>query len=125
MEDNLRMFLEFKEEDFKEFFYGIRKAIIEVEKQGFNEKGIQISAPLYFLEVLDLIPGKFYSELSSPFERRGSGWTCYGYNVNLSHDNFIIVFHQDMPQFSNSSYVLLDLKRFIKYKDFNVCNDVF
>ncbi len=97
---------EFTEDRINQIMYDIKKAIYQVQLQKFNEEGIRIQVPSYFSELM------MHHNM-----RNVSGFTCdennlecFGVKVIPSYDNFIVVYHKDMPLHQNTSYQVISLK---------------
>jgi hypothetical protein len=104
-----RILIEFTGDRLDRVFYETRKAINTVTEQvGYNDDKLRIAMPKYFIDMLQL---NLLRELDlTPLEVANSKITFFGIEVTLNYDNFIVVFHEDMPAFLENYYVVVDLK---------------
>ena len=98
---------EFTNEKIKEIIFKVRIAINEVHKQNFNEDGIRIQIPTYFTELLINYNHHMLHGFQTPLEEDE---TFFGVKVVPGYENFIVVYHKDMPLYQNTSYQVIDLK---------------
>lgn len=97
---------EFTESKIVKILYDIRVAIHTVGLQYLSEQGMRIQMPKYFIELL-----QYHNERFVPgFTCSDKELKCFGATVQPSFDNFIVVFHEDMPLYQNTAYQVIDLK---------------
>lgn len=105
--ENYRILAQMPEDKLNEILYNVRIAINEILEQGFNEKEIQIAVPKYFVELLNLKKG--FVE-SYPLMYLDGEFTFFGYRPIWNYDNYIVVYHVDMPLYLESTYKVINLK---------------
>ncbi len=101
--------IEFPEEWFYDIFYQVRKSIHEVIEQFNYDEKLFIQIPDYFVKICYQNPNLIER---NPFEYddETKGFKMFGYKVIPGYENFIIVFHSDMPLKNNTSYKVINLK---------------
>lgn len=110
MEETYRVIVSWDIDNFNKLFYEIRKAINEVHSQHLNEEGIRINMPKYLIELIQRSPALHFSKpLNYDYEEQEL--RIFGYPVSYSFENLIVVFHEDMPIYGNTSYQVIDLKK--------------
>ncbi len=102
-----RILIKFDNDKLDRIFYEVRVGINNVIDQcGFDDSKIRIAMPKYFFDILinnlRLINLTPLSIDENP--------TFFGYTVSFNFDNFIVVFHEDMPIFLENYYAVIDLK---------------
>lgn len=104
-----RILIEFTPERLDRVFYETRAAIDSVINQcGLDESKLKIAIPKYFIEMIN--SNRFIHFLETPFLLSDDKITFFGIEVTLNYDNFIVVFHEDMPMFLENYYEVIDLK---------------
>jgi len=90
-------------------FFEIRKAINEVTMQcGMDDSKLKIAIPKYFC---DCIKNSYLKPIqNTPFQNENEKDFMFGIEVIPNYDNFIVVFHEDMPMFLDTNYKVIDLK---------------
>lgn len=96
----------FTEDRINEILYDVRKAVHELQLQNLNDEGFRIQMPSYFSELLIYNNQRFVTGFS--FDK--NNLKCFGIEVVPSYDNFIVVYHKDMPLYQNTAYQVIDLK---------------
>lgn len=104
-----RILLEFPEDRLLRVFYETRAAIQKVTEQcGFDDSKLRIAIPKYFVEMIS--NGYLIRIEETPFLLSDKKLTFFGIEVIPNYDNFIVVFHEDMPLFLENFYVVVDLR---------------
>lgn len=107
--DKRKILIEFSVDKLEKVFYEVRAGIFKVTEQcGFDESKLRVAIPKYFC---DMIESNVLRDLSeTPFFLSDNKRKIFGIEVVPNYDNFIVIFHEDMPMFLESTYVVVDLK---------------
>ena len=106
--ENFRTLAEMPEDKFQQIFYDVRKAIDEVQQQDFNPDEIQIAIPKYFVDLMN--HRKDVMQGSNALVYSDNEVTFFGYKRVWNFDNYIVVYHPDMPLYLESNYKVIKLK---------------
>lgn len=104
-----RILIEFTTDKLDAVFYEIRAGIQKVTQQTcFDDEKLRIAMPKYFI---DMLLGNYLRNIDHTPATTDSGkFYLFGIEVVLHYDNFIVVFHEDMPMFLENYYVVVNLK---------------
>ena len=105
--ENYRIIAQWDRGKFEELFYNIRKAIHEIHKQKLSDSGIRVNIPVY---VIQLIQKHHEIYMANPLDYEEGKTEIFGCPVYPSYENFVVVFHIDMPIYGNTAYQVIDLK---------------
>jgi hypothetical protein len=110
---NYAVIAQWHKEEFEELFFMIRQAIHKIHQQKLSEDGIRINIPKYVVEL-----AQKYDQIyrSSPLEYEEGKTEMFGCPVYPSFDNYVVVFHVDMPIHGDTNYQIIDLKLIKPYK---------
>lgn len=104
-----RILVSFTADQLYKVFYEVKVAINKVVEQcGLDESKLRIAIPKYFTDILT--SGYILRFEETPLFLSDDKLRFYGVEVIPNFDNFIVVFHEDMPLFIENFYVVVDLK---------------
>lgn len=103
-----KILIKFDDEKLDRVFYQVRVGIKKVIDQcGDDASRIRIAVPKYFV---DMLGGNYLRHINQTPLSIDDKITFFGYTVNYNFDNFIVVYHEDMPMFLENYYAIIDLK---------------
>lgn len=104
-----RILIEFPGDRLDRVFYEVRAGIDKVTQQcGWDDSKLRIAMPKYFYEMLERNLLRHVSE--TPLLLSEQKRTFFGIDIVPNYDNFIVIFHEDMPMFLENFYVVVDLR---------------